>query len=86
MDNLQWPEMMADLGGQMGLWVGLSMIAIFEFLELFWDIGWYILGYDKYRCVICVRMRRHRSYSNNNKRSVSPGDKSSKKPIAAATQ
>ena len=31
-------ELLADIGGVFGFWLGLSVVALFEFLELFVDV------------------------------------------------
>jgi len=39
-------DAMSALGGQVGLWVGLSVIAIVELVELVFDLVWYLMGCD----------------------------------------
>jgi len=34
----QIEDLLADLGGQAGLWLGVSVIAIFELIELVYDV------------------------------------------------
>ena len=40
-------DLISDLGGQAGLWVGVSMIALFEVIELIMDI-----------CILCAQRYR----------------------------
>ncbi len=35
---LQVVDVLSNLGGQVGLWLGLSVITMFEIVELIWDI------------------------------------------------
>ena len=42
--SYQTLDLISDLGGQAGLWVGVSMIAFFEFIELIMDI-----------CIVCAK-------------------------------
>ena len=44
---LQAFSLIANLGGQVGLWLGLSMIAVFELVELIADL--IIIGVRRFR-------------------------------------
>ena len=33
-------DLLSDLGGQVGLWMGLSVLTLFEVVELVWDLTW----------------------------------------------
>lgn len=35
---LQVGDLLSYLGGTVGLWLGFSVITLFEFVELFWDL------------------------------------------------
>ena len=48
----QVSDLLSDLGGQAGLWLGVSVIAFFEFIELFFD-------------VICVAVGRRKNKLNS---------------------
>ncbi len=48
-------DLLSDIGGQVGLWLGLSVITVFEFIELIWDI-----------CTICVDHNKANKVSGPN--------------------
>ena len=54
--------MIADFGGQVGLWLGLSMIAVFELVELIADL-----------IMICVRRLRDRQKAKREERAQNGG-------------
>ena len=35
---LQKTNLISDQGGQLGLWLGLSLLTMFEMVELLWDL------------------------------------------------
>ena len=52
-------QLLSDIGGQLGLWVGISIITLAEALELIWDVCRYVLGSS--------RSPLHRQYANVNR-------------------
>ena len=34
----QWVDLLSDQGGQVGLWIGLSLLSLFELVLLSWDL------------------------------------------------
>ena len=54
-------QLVSDIGGQMGLWVGISIITLTEMLELFMEIFRYLTT-NKYH-----RVPHRDSYMNNNR-------------------
>ena len=52
-------QLLSDIGGQLGLWVGISIITLAEALELIWDLCRYVLT--------ARRPAPHRHYANVNR-------------------
>ena len=52
-------QLLSDIGGQLGLWVGISIITLAEALELVWDVCRYIMRTS--------RPSPHRQYANVNR-------------------
>ncbi len=44
--SFQTLSLISDIGGNMGMWIGLSAIALCEFLELFFDLFLFCLSQD----------------------------------------
>jgi len=42
--------LLSDLGGQAGLWLGVSVIAFFEFFELLYDVLSVIFSHNANKC------------------------------------
>ena len=50
----QLVDLLSDVGGQVGLWLGLSVITVFEFVELIWDV-----------CTLCFVHRKIKAAERN---------------------
>ena len=51
----QLVDLLSDVGGQVGLWLGLSVITVFEFVELIWDV-----------CTLCFVHRKIKAAEKKN--------------------
>ena len=75
--RFQWPNFASDIGGILGLWLGLSILSAFEFFELASDFVVFL-------CIKCSRRKEAAEDSESPPPPYSSADSRNRKTITSA--